>query len=97
VIAELTWNAFRNHLIMEYEIPKYEGDLGQPNVFVSLDAEIVEQKIEILMKCFPSQASLQWFDEETFRANLRFRGVEMKSRSRYAEAFSVRKLVMGGC
>jgi LmbE family N-acetylglucosaminyl deacetylase len=95
VISELTWNAFRDHVIMEYEIPKYEGDLGQPNVYVPLESEYVERKTNLLIECFPSQASHPWFDEETFRAMLRLRGVEINSASRYAEAFSVRKITLG--
>jgi LmbE family N-acetylglucosaminyl deacetylase len=95
VISELTWNAFRDHLIMEYEIPKFEGDLGQPSVYVPLESEDVDRKIQLLMKCFPTQVSHPWFDEETFRAMLRLRGVEINSSSRYAEAFTVRKMQMG--
>jgi len=91
VIAELTWCAFRDHLILEYEIPKYEGDLGQPNVFWPLSADLCEQKIAILQDCFPSQESKPWFDGELFRSLLRLRGSECNSPTKYAEAFYCRK------
>jgi len=90
--CELTWNTFRNHLILEYEIPKYDGDMGAPNVFVPLDEEIVEEKLELLSTHFPSQAGRHWFDEELFRGLLRVRGME--SATRYAEAFTCRKLTI---
>ncbi len=93
LISDLTWNTFRDHLILEYEIPKYDGDLGQPNVFVPLTESICEQKIRILLESFPSQRPRSWFDEETFRAMLRLRGMEANSRTRYAEAFYCRKAV----
>ena len=94
LIAELTWNTFRNHFILEYEIPKYEGDLGHPNVYVPLSPPTVERKIEVLMECFPSQRSRQWFDRDLFKGHLRLRGVECNAASRFAEAFHVRKLVL---
>lgn len=92
LVNELTWNTFRNHLILEYEIPKYDGDLGTPNVFVALSAAVVEQKIAHLLAAFPSQRGRHWFDAETFRALMRLRGVE--SVSTYAEAFYARKLLI---
>ena len=92
LVAELTWNTFRDHLILEYEIPKYEGDLGQPNLFVPLEAERCQRKLELLRKCFPSQAGRSWFSDDTFWALLRLRGVE--SGGRFAEAFSARKLTL---
>lgn len=92
VIAELTWNTFRSHAILEYEIPKYEGDLGHPGVYCPLSPETVDLKIDALLKCFPSQCSHQWFDAELFRGHLRLRGVECNSPSRFAEAFHARKL-----
>jgi LmbE family N-acetylglucosaminyl deacetylase len=95
LLAELTWNTFRNHLILEYEIPKYDGDLGQPSVFVPLDREICRQKVGHLMEVFGSQRSKQWFDEETFFSLMRLRGMECNSASSYAEAFYCRKLVLG--
>jgi LmbE family N-acetylglucosaminyl deacetylase len=94
LVAELTWNTFRDHLILEYEIPKYEGDLGHPNLFVPLAAEQCERKVELLRKGFPSQAGRYWFTDDTFWAQLRLRGLEARSPSRYAEAFHARKLVL---
>jgi LmbE family N-acetylglucosaminyl deacetylase len=94
LIAELTWNTYRNHLILEYEIPKYEGDLGQPNLFVPLDAKIAARKIDMLMTSFPSQASRAWFTRDLFEAHLRLRGIECNSPSGRAEAFHARKVSM---
>jgi len=94
LVAELTWNTFRGHLIWEYEIPKYEGDLGHPNLFVPLEAERCQRKLELLRKCFPSQAARAWFSDDTFWALLRLRGVESGGPGRYAEAFTARKLVL---
>ena len=94
VIAELTWNTFRSHAILEYEIPKYEGDLAQPGVYCPLSPATVEQKIATLLKCFPSQRGHQWFDADLFRGHLRLRGVECNSPTRHAEAFHARKLVL---
>jgi LmbE family N-acetylglucosaminyl deacetylase len=94
VISELTWNTFRNHAVLEYEIPKYEGDLAHPGVYCSLSPATVDRKVETLMKCFPSQLSHHWFDAELFRGHVRLRGVECNSPSRYAEAFHGRKLVI---
>jgi LmbE family N-acetylglucosaminyl deacetylase len=88
--CELTWNTFRDQLILEYEIPKYDGDLGTPNVFVSLDADVVEDKLRLLRKHHASQSEKHWFDDEVFRGLLRLRGME--SATRYAEAFTCRKL-----
>jgi LmbE family N-acetylglucosaminyl deacetylase len=94
LLSELTWNTFRNHLILEYEIPKYDGDLGQPSVFVPLEAEICQKKIGYLMEAFQSQRSKRWFEESTFQSLLRLRGMECNSSSGYAEAFYCRKLVL---
>jgi LmbE family N-acetylglucosaminyl deacetylase len=94
VLGELTWNAFRNHLIWEYEIPKYEGDLGQPNVFVPLDEETCKRKIELLRDAFPSQQGKPWFTADAFWALLRLRGLECGSPSRFAEGFYARKMVL---
>jgi LmbE family N-acetylglucosaminyl deacetylase len=94
LIAELTWNTFRNHLILEYEIPKYDGDLGQPSVFVPLDQEIYEKKVRYLMEAFETQRSKQWFGKDTFLALMRLRGMECVAPSGYAEAFFCRKLVL---
>lgn len=92
LLSELAWNTFRNHLILEYEIPKYDGDLGNPSFFVVLDEKDVAGKVRRLMDCYTSQRSKHWFDEETFRSILRLRG--MQSASRYAEAFYCRKFVI---
>jgi LmbE family N-acetylglucosaminyl deacetylase len=94
LIAELTWNTFRDHLILEYEIPKYDGDLGQPSVFVPLPPEVYPKKVRYLMEAFPSQHSKRWFAEETFLALMRLRGMECHAPSGYAEAFYCRKLVL---
>lgn len=94
LISDLTWNTFRNHLIWEYEIPKYDADLGSPNHYVTLSPQIVEQKINMLLAHFKSQTSKRWFTEETFRSILRIRGIESASETGYAEAFYVRKSVM---
>jgi len=94
LISELTWNTFRNHLILEYEIPKYDGDLTTPNAFLHLDRTIVEQKVHHLLESFESQLDKPWFSEETFMAVLRLRGIESRSPSGYAEGFHCRKLVV---
>jgi LmbE family N-acetylglucosaminyl deacetylase len=88
--CELTWNTFRDHLVLEYEIPKYDGDLGAPNVFVPLDEALVEEKLRLVREHFTSQAGRHWFDDELFRGLMRMRGME--SAVRYAEAFTCRKL-----
>jgi LmbE family N-acetylglucosaminyl deacetylase len=93
-VAQLTWNTFRNHVIAEYEIPKYEGDLGRPNAFVPVSAEVAERKIDLLLKHFSSQGHRSWFRSETFRGIMAVRGVECNSASGYAEALHVRKMVM---
>jgi LmbE family N-acetylglucosaminyl deacetylase len=95
LISDLTWNTFRNHLILEYEIPKYDGDLGAPNFFVPLEKSACSRKIQIIIDSFKSQSQKQWFDEETFLAILRLRGMEANSPTRYAEAFYCRKAVLG--
>jgi LmbE family N-acetylglucosaminyl deacetylase len=93
LISELTWNTFRNHLILEYEIPKYDGDLGQPNFFVPLFEPVCTRKIRNILANFRSQGQRQWFDEQTFLALLRLRGMEANSPTRFAEAFYCRKVV----
>ena len=95
LISELTWNTFRDHLILEYEIPKYDGDLGSPNVFVPLDPSLGRRKIDAIMTGFPSQVGKRWFDEDLFRSMLRLRGMECNASDDYAEAFYCRKLVVG--
>ena len=94
LISELTWNTFRNHMILEYEIPKYDGDLGQPNVFVPLQSEIFQKKIHYIMTAFQSQHSKHWFREDTFLSLMRLRGMECNAPSCHAEAFYCRKLVL---
>jgi LmbE family N-acetylglucosaminyl deacetylase len=91
-LSELTWNTFRNHMILEYEIPKYDGDFGNPNVYVNLEPNIREHKIAHILRSYPSQSSRAWFDTETFTAILRLRGLECRAESGYAEAFYGRKL-----
>jgi LmbE family N-acetylglucosaminyl deacetylase len=93
LISKLTWNTFRNHFIIEYEIPKYDGDLGAPNLFVHLDESLVQKKIDSIFNFFQTQKSKIWFSEENFRSILRIRGVECNSPSNYAEAFYCRKIV----
>lgn len=94
LICELTWNTFRNHLILEYEIPKYDGDLGRPNVFVALEKQICERKADNLLEAFASQRKKAWFERETFLSLMRLRGMEANSPSGYAEAFYARKLAI---
>ena len=91
VVAELAWQTFRGARIAAYEIPKWDGDLGQPNAYIALDAEVVERKVSGLLTHFPSQAEKPWFDAETFRGLMRLRGVE--AGVSYAEAFTCSKLV----
>ena len=95
LISDLTWNTFRSHLVLEYEIPKYDGDLGQPNFFVPLAESVCQRKIQTIVESFASQRQKHWFDHETFRAILRLRGMEANSPTRFAEAFYCRKAVMG--
>jgi len=94
LVCELTWNTFRDHLILEYEIPKYDGDLGTPNGFVSLPRSTCDRKISYILQHYASQHGRGWFTEETFRATLRLRGIEAGSRSGYAEGFYGRKLFL---
>jgi len=94
VTGELTWNTFRDHLILEYEVPKYDGGLGSPNLFVPLSDSEREEKVRVLMECFPSQQNKQWFTRETFTGLMRLRGIESNSPSGYAEAFYCRKAVL---
>jgi len=94
VISDLSWNTFRDHLILEYEIPKYDGDMGRPNAYVPLSDEVRRAKVDWLMEHFPSQHSRPWFRRETFDALMRLRGMECNAPSGYAEAFHARKLVL---
>jgi LmbE family N-acetylglucosaminyl deacetylase len=94
LLAELTWNTFRNHLILEYEIPKYDGDMGQPSIFVPLETELCRRKVRHIMDAFVSQHEKRWFQEETFFSLMRLRGMECNAPSGYAEAFYCHKLVL---
>jgi LmbE family N-acetylglucosaminyl deacetylase len=94
LVSELTWNTWRNQLVLEYEIMKYEGDLGQPNVFVPLRAAIARRKGEHLMRHFGTQRSKDWFNTENFLGLARIRGLECRAAEGYAEAFHVRKAVV---
>jgi LmbE family N-acetylglucosaminyl deacetylase len=97
LVAELTWNTFRNHLILEYEVPKYDGDTGRPNLFVPLERSIWERKIELLLDAFESQRDKRWFDGDTFSGLMRLRGMEANAPSGFAEAFHARKVVFSPC
>ena len=92
--CDLTWNTFRDHLILEYEVPKYDGDMSAPNAFVPLSEVLSRRKIEHLMSHFDSQVSKRWFGEDLFSSLLRLRGMECNSPSSYAEAFFCRKAVL---
>jgi LmbE family N-acetylglucosaminyl deacetylase len=94
LLAELTWNTFRNNLILEYEIPKYDGDMGKPNVFMPITEDICRKKTSYLLEAFASQRNKRWFDERTFQSLMRLRGMECNAPSGYAEAFYCRKLVL---
>jgi LmbE family N-acetylglucosaminyl deacetylase len=93
-VAELAWQTFRSSLILEYEIPKFEGDLGQPNLFVPLADATLDRKIDHLMSAFPSQADRGWFTAETFRGLARIRGIESGAASGYAEGYTCRKVIV---
>jgi LmbE family N-acetylglucosaminyl deacetylase len=94
VVAELAWNTFRNHLILEYEIPKYEGDLGAPNVFVPLARATADRKVDLLLRHFGSQSARTWFRPDTFNGLMSVRGVECNAPEGRAEAFHARKLTV---
>jgi LmbE family N-acetylglucosaminyl deacetylase len=96
VVSDLTWNTFRDHLVLEYEIPKYDGGLTDPNVFVPLDPEIRAKKVDYLLRAFASQRSKRWFTRETFDALMRLRGIECASPTGYAEGFYGRKIIFAG-
>jgi LmbE family N-acetylglucosaminyl deacetylase len=93
LISELTWNSFRSHLILEYEIPKYDGDFGSPNLFVQLERKIADEKVNHILFQFSSQHRRHWFTADTFYSIMRLRGIESGSRFDYAEAFYCRKIV----
>jgi LmbE family N-acetylglucosaminyl deacetylase len=94
ISCELTWNTFRDHLILEYEVPKYDGDMSAPNTFVPLPERLSQRKIDHLMNHFASQQSKRWFREDLFAGLLRLRGMECNSPSAHAEAFFCRKAVL---
>lgn len=92
MVSDLTWNTFRNHLVLEYEIPKYDGDLGRPNCYVPLTASVARRKVAALDAVFASQRSKRWFSAETFLGLMRLRGIECNAPGGYAEAFHARKV-----
>jgi LmbE family N-acetylglucosaminyl deacetylase len=94
VTNELTWNTFRDHAILEYEIPKFDGDLGAPNVFFPLTRAELQRKCDVVTECFPSQAGRTWFSRDTFEAIARLRGIECNAPEGFAVAFYGRKLCM---
>ena len=94
LVSELTWNTFRNHLVLEYEVPKYDGDLRSPNVFVELSEELCRRKVDALVAAFATQAHRAWFTPDVFWSLLRLRGLEANAESGFAEAFNCRKLVV---
>jgi LmbE family N-acetylglucosaminyl deacetylase len=94
LISELTWNTFRDHFILEYEIPKYDGDFGRPSVFVPLESEVCEKKVSYLLDAFQSQQEKRWFERKTFLSMMRLRGMECNAPSGHAEAFYCRKLTL---
>ncbi|MER8504321.1 PIG-L family deacetylase [Mesorhizobium sp. M0904] len=91
-VNQLTWNVFRDHLVLEYEIPKWDGDLCQPNAYVPLTADVLKRKIELLYEHFGTQRSKDWFDRETFAGLARLRGMECRAPEHFAEAFTLRKI-----
>ena len=94
IVSDLTWNTFRDHLVIEYEVPKYDGDLGQPNLFVPIDETRRRAKIDAILRLYHSQRDKTWFTADTFNGLMRIRGVECRSRTGYAEAFYARKVVL---
>jgi LmbE family N-acetylglucosaminyl deacetylase len=92
VVNELTWNTFRNHLVLEYEIPKFDGDLGVPNAFLPLTKAQLDRKIDVLLECFESQRTKPWFTRDTFQGLARLRGIECNAPEGFAEAFYARKM-----
>lgn len=93
-LAELTWNTFRDHLLLEYEIPKFEGDLGHPNLYVPLSTAAAGRKVELLMKHFGTQRNKQWFRAETFNGLMALRAIECNAADGWAEAFHVDKIIL---
>ena len=94
LVSELTWNTFRDHLIWEYEVPKYDGDFGSPHLFVHLSESVCRRKLDYVLSSYETQRDKRWFSEDTFLSIMRLRGVESNAPGRYAEAFYCRKLVL---
>ena len=94
VLSDLAWNTFRDHFVLEYEIPKYDGDLGIPNLFVPLEPPVVTRKIQMVLDTYESQKSKHWLTEDTLRALMRIRGIESAEQGGFAEAFYARKVVV---
>jgi LmbE family N-acetylglucosaminyl deacetylase len=94
-VSRLVWNTFRDHLVLEYEIPKWDGDMARPNLYMPVPASLIHRKVELLTSHFGSQRSKQWFDAETFLGLARLRGMECRADERYAEAFIARKFSLG--
>ena len=94
-ISDLTWNSWRRHVVLEYEIPKYDGDLGAPNCFMPLTREVCERKAALICEVFRSQADKTWLEKDTFEALMRLRGLECAAPEKRAEAFHCRKFVLG--
>jgi LmbE family N-acetylglucosaminyl deacetylase len=94
-VSRLAWNTFRDHLILEYEIPKWDGDMARPNLYMPVSESVIQRKAKLLMAHFGSQRSKHWFDAETFLGLARLRGMECRAQQRYAEAFIARKLSLG--
>ena len=94
LVSELTWNTFRDHMVLEYEIPKWDGDIGRPNVYVFLEESLVQEKLDLLGGHFDTQRGKDWYDTEVFRGLMRMRGMECRAPSGYAEAFVARKLTL---
>lgn len=93
VLSDLTWNTYRNHLILEYEIPKYDGDLRNPNLFVHLNEIYVQMKVKYICETFTSQNQKLWFSKDAFKSIMRIRGIESNSSSKFAEGFYCRKMI----
>jgi LmbE family N-acetylglucosaminyl deacetylase len=94
IVNEMVWGAFRNHLILEYEIVKWDGGMTTPNFYVPLDQEVIDRKIDVLMHAYGTQRSKDWFTPDTFRAMSRLRGIECRAPTGHAEGFTARKMVL---
>ena len=93
LVSDITWQTFRDHMIWEYEIPKFDGDLVTPNMYVPLSSALAQRKINLIMRAFSSQHAKPWFKAENLEAMMRLRGLESRAASGYAEGFHCRKLV----